>query len=158
MRPPERDLVILLQAVSVHLNDEVLARVRADVGDDIRFHDGYVFQHLVEAPLSVSELAARLGVTQQAASKQVADLVERHLVVRRRDPRDSRAWRLSLSDRGLRAVEAGRTARRSIADALADALGPAELSSLSEQLQRVSNHTGAMEQLLGRAIRPEQAR
>lgn len=158
MEHPEPDLVILIQAVSVRLNDEVLERVRADVGDDIRFHDGYVFQHLLEAPLSVSELAEKLGVTQQAASKQVADLVARHLVVRRRDRNDARIWRVSLSARGRRTVEAGRTARRSIADELAGALGPATVSALIGQLQRVSDHTGALGQLTGRAIRPEQAR
>ena len=35
---------------------------------------GFVFQHLVDGPRSISALAERLGVTQQAASKTVAEM------------------------------------------------------------------------------------
>lgn len=150
---PERDLVLLVQACGARLNDDVLARVRSEAGDDVRIRDGYVFQHIVDGPCSVSELARRLGVTQQATSKQVADLVGRGLVVRRRDPADARAWQVSLSERGRDVVHAGRRARRAVTDDLVAALGSDVVTRLVDDLTRLSDHSGAMETLLGRELR-----
>ncbi|WP_349640210.1 MarR family winged helix-turn-helix transcriptional regulator [Saxibacter everestensis] len=47
-----------------------------------------------------SAVAARLGVGAPALSRQIADLEERGLVVRRPDPADGRAHLLSLSETG----------------------------------------------------------
>ena len=152
------DLVLLLAACSARLDDEVLTRVRADLGDDIRFRDGYVFQHLVPGPCSISELARRLGVTQQAASKQVADLVDRGLVTKAPDPDDARAWLVSLSDRGRRAVEAGRLARTAIASELGAQLGAGAMRSLLGHLRDLSERTDALPRLLDRQLRPEESR
>ena len=152
---PEHDLILLVQACSARLNDDVLARVRTEVGDDVRIRDGYVFQHIVDGPCSVSELARRLGVTQQATSKQVADLVDRGLVERRRDPSDARAWQISLSERGRDVVHAGRRARRAVIDDLVAALGSDVVTRLVDDLTRLSDHSGAIERLLGRQLRPE---
>jgi DNA-binding MarR family transcriptional regulator len=158
MVDPARDLVVLLEACSANLNDAVMQRVRAEVGVDIRLHDGYVFQHLVTSPCSVSELARRLGVSQQAASKHVADLTERRLVVRRRDSRDARSWQISLSARGRRVVEAGRNARRAVTEDLTAALGDATVADLVSRLVQLSTHTGAMDELLRRQLQPESTR
>ena len=41
--------------------DEVQRRIAADGLDDLRLADGVVFQHLVPGPLTIGELAERLG-------------------------------------------------------------------------------------------------
>jgi DNA-binding MarR family transcriptional regulator len=59
-----------------------------------------------------SDIAARLGVGASALSRQVAELEERGLIIRRPDPADGRAHLVSLSDEGrerLAAVERRRT-------------------------------------------------
>ncbi len=156
--PGDHDVVLLLEACAARLGDDVLAQVRADHGDDVRFRDGYVFQHLLDGPKSISELADRLGVTQQAMSKQVGDLLRRELVVKHRDPKDGRAWLVSLSDRGLGVIEAGRRARASIARQLVADMGADSMRSLVEDLVLLSETTGAMEHLMNRRLRPEDSR
>lgn len=52
-----------------------------------------VFQHVLAGPLSISALAERMGVAQQAASKAVADLERRGLLRRAPDPAEARPLR-----------------------------------------------------------------
>ena len=56
---------------------------------DLRFGDGVIFQHLVENDLTVTDLADRMQVSQQAASKAVADLRARGWVRQQVDPMDA---------------------------------------------------------------------
>src|SRR5688500_13645873 len=102
--------------------DEVQRRIAADGMDDLRFADGVVFQHLVPGPLPIGALSERLGVSQQAASKAVADLERRGYVERAADPGDARVRRVSLSARGRAAIEAGRRHRAALESELADKL------------------------------------
>ena len=150
--------MLLLEACSARLAAEVLTLVRAEHGEDIRTRDGYVFQHLVPGPQSVSELARRLGVTQQAMSKQVDDLVRRSLVAKHRDPTDARARLVALADRGNDVVEAGRRARTSIEQQLIVDLGSTAVAALREQLTMLSDETGALTHLMNRRLRPEDTR
>ena len=152
------DVVLLLQACTATFGDRVLERVREEAGESVRFNDGYVFQHLVPGPIAISVLARRLGVTQQAASKQVLDLEGRDLVRRRADPADGRGTLVELSRRGRRAVEAGRTARRELADEITAVLGPRRAAALVRALADVSAHTGAVERMAARRLRPESDR
>ena len=129
------DLVTLLQANSAALGDAVLTRVRAEVGADVRYNDGYVFQHLLVGPRTVTQLADLLGVSQQAASKQVADLVRRDLATKHRSVNDARAWQVELSRRGLRCVESARRARAEIRAECEDVLGRPRCIALLEALR-----------------------
>ncbi len=152
------DLVLLVQACGAAFGDRVLALVRSEAGDAVRFSDGYMFQHLVLGAMSVTELASRLGVSQQAASKQVADLELRGLVDRRMDPNDGRAKLVDLSDLGWRAVEAGRDARADIQADITAMLGPRTATSMMKALRQIGDHVGALEQMGHRRLRPESER
>jgi DNA-binding MarR family transcriptional regulator len=155
---PRADLVLLLQACNAALGDRVLAASRKRAGAAVRYNDGYVFQHLVPGPLSVSDLARRLGVSQQAASQQVADLERRDLVRRRPDPGDKRARPVELTRRAWRAVEAARDERAAIEREVADRLGPTRTRQLLRALGDISDDTGALALLEARRLRPEDAR
>lgn len=152
------DLVLLLQACSAELGERVLVRARTSVGDSLRYSDGYVFQHLVERPTSVTVLATRLGVTQQAASKQVAGLEARGFVRRRADPNDARARLVELTELGWQAVHAARTARRELCAEITDALGAKRASAAMDALRAISDHTGALEHMARRRLRAEEHR
>jgi DNA-binding MarR family transcriptional regulator len=134
--------------------DEVQRRIAADGLDDLRFADGVVFQHLVPGPIGIGALAERLGVTQQAASKAVADLERRGYVGRQRDPADARARLVALTPRGEAAIEAGRRHRAALEAELADRLGPRRVESARRVLAETVTALGAEAAVRGRRVRP----
>ena len=70
--------------------------------------DGYVLRSLAEGPLTVTELATRLGITKQGAGQIVDDMQRRGYVRRRPDPDDGRARMIELDERGRAALAAAR--------------------------------------------------
>ena len=88
--PQVLELSLTAQFAAWAMLDEVSDRLTAEGFGDTRSADGVVVQHLVDGPRSITDLAARMGVTQQAASKSVADLEARGYVARRIDPEDRR--------------------------------------------------------------------
>src|SRR5688572_8092368 len=75
--PADSDLSLASLFAGWALADELQRRLAADGFDDARFADGVVFQHVIAAAVTIGVLAERLGVSQQAASKSVADLERR---------------------------------------------------------------------------------
>ncbi|AJT42682.1 MarR family winged helix-turn-helix transcriptional regulator [Psychromicrobium lacuslunae] len=74
-----------------------------------------------QGPLRAAELASQLCIGESVLSRQLAELVNRGLVLRSADPLDRRATQLSLSEQGraeLAAVEQRNSER--LAEALAD--------------------------------------
>ena len=67
---------------------------------DLRFSHGYVFQHLIDGEPTVGELAAQLGMTQQGASKAVAELERLGYCERVADAADARVAGSVRADRG----------------------------------------------------------
>lgn len=78
-----------------------------------------------EHPQRASELAARLGLTLPTVSDSVAALVDKHLVLRRPDPRHPRASLLEPTAAGRAAATRARAWPDFLATAV-DALTPAE--------------------------------
>jgi DNA-binding MarR family transcriptional regulator len=135
------------------LAEELQRRLAADGFGDVRFADGFVFQHLVGGPVTIGALAERLGVSQQAASKSVADLERRGYVERRADPDDARARRVALTTRGRDAIEAGRRRRAEIAAELAERLGSRRVEDARRLLVDVLADLGADTAVRGRRVR-----
>jgi DNA-binding MarR family transcriptional regulator len=134
--------------------DELQRRLAAGGMEDLRFADGVVFQHLVEGPRSVSSLAERLEVSQQAASKAVADLERRGYLSRAADPDDARAKRVALTARGRAAIEAGRVHRAAIEAELAERLGPQRVDAARQLLNEAVGELGAEAPVRGRRVLP----
>jgi DNA-binding MarR family transcriptional regulator len=134
--------------------DEVQRRIAADGLGDLRFADGFVFQHLVPGPMAIGTLAERLGVTQQAASKAVADLERRGYVERTRDPADARARLVRLTARGDAAIDAGRRHRAALQAELTERLGPRRVETARRALADVVRELGAEASVRGRRVRP----
>jgi DNA-binding MarR family transcriptional regulator len=152
--PHTLELSLAAQFAAWAMLDEVSARLAADGYDDTRFSDGVVFQHLVDGPRSVTDLAGRMGVTQQAASKAAADLERRGYVSRRRDPGDGRAKQVALTKRGTAIVRAARRHRAAVDAEVAERLGPRRVGSAQRTLLDVVRLFGAETALRSRRVRP----
>jgi DNA-binding MarR family transcriptional regulator len=134
--------------------DEIQRRIATEGHPELRFNDGVIFQHLLAAPLAISTLAERMGVTQQAASKAVADLERRGLVVRRPDPADARARLAELTERGLAAVESARAQRKALEAELTEEFGEADVKRARQLLAAIVTRFGAADAVRGRRVQP----
>src|SRR5215831_8998182 len=74
--PAGLDLGYLCLFLGLRVNQLVMEHLKAGGFKDVRESHGYVIQHLIEKERSITELAQRMEVTQQAASKVVAELAE----------------------------------------------------------------------------------
>ena len=150
----DADLSLVSLFAGWAMADAVQGRLAADGLDDLRFADGVVFQHLVAGPVTIGALAERLGVSQQAASKSVADLERRGYVTRAADPADARARLVALSDRGVAAVEGGRRHRAELVEELEARLGPRRVEGARRLLVDVVRELGGEVAVRGRRVRP----
>lgn len=116
--------------------DELHAGLAARGFDELRPSFGLVFRALDEEPLTLTGLAARLGVSKQAAAKVVAELLERGFVEQRAGADDRRTKALVLSMRGRSLVRAARGISGQVERRLRRALGPAAVDGL----RRVLSH------------------
>lgn len=104
----EPDLGILLSASMRGFVDLLHTRLSAAGFDDVRPAYGVVFRSLRDGPLTLTALAARLGVSKQATLKVVDEMDQKRLLRRRLDKTDARAKLLELTPRGQRAMAMAR--------------------------------------------------
>ncbi|NIK60449.1 MarR family winged helix-turn-helix transcriptional regulator [Kribbella shirazensis] len=152
--PADADLSLASLFAGWALADELQRRLAAEGFADARFADGVVFQHLVGGAVTISTLAEKLGVTQQAASKSIADLGSRGYVSRRPDPDDARARQVVLTDRGEAVISAARKHRAALDAELRQALGDEQVEQARVLLLDVVDRLGASPSLRARAVRP----
>ncbi|MFP2933847.1 MarR family winged helix-turn-helix transcriptional regulator [Pyxidicoccus sp. 3LG] len=114
---------------------------------------GYVFQHLLGGPRSISELAGLLEVTQQAASKTVAEL-EGLGYVEKTESGDARVRRVALSARGLAAVEKTRAVRSGLQKRFERQHGARAVEEARKLLADVLSSLGGAEAVRTRRVRP----
>lgn len=137
------------------LGDAVSRRVvEALDGTGLRHGHGYVVQRLLVGPATATEIAGELGITQQAVSKAIQELVGLGHVALVADPADRRRRPAQLTERGRAAVEAARTARHEIDDLLRAAWGDREFDRMLRSLTTALNALGLTEQVARRAVRP----
>jgi DNA-binding MarR family transcriptional regulator len=146
------DIVLAALFTGLALNERVTERLHAAGFADVRFSHGFVFQHLVPGALPVGELARRMGVSQQAASKAAAELERIGYVERAADAGDARVRRVALSARGRAAVAAGRDARAAVADELAAALGRERAVALRAALIQALDAAGGLAAVRARRV------
>ncbi len=156
MHPTAESLDLSLTALFAGwaMTDEVQRRLATRGFGDLRFNDGVVIQHVLAAPLSITALAERMGVTQQAASKAVADLERRGLVRREADPADARTKLLHLTDHALAAVEATRALRQELQEELVTEYGAGRVEDARALLAAVIGRYGGGDAIRARRVRP----
>jgi DNA-binding MarR family transcriptional regulator len=145
---------LLLTAAAAGASEAVVRSLALAGFGDLRPRHHYVFQHLLLGPISISELAGRLGMTTQGASKLVLELEQLGYVSRSGGAEDRRRHLVRLTERGRALVEAGRAARAAVNGEVQQLLGPTGLRRFLATLRRVAEHTGGLEMLANRRIRP----
>src|SRR5579864_6042330 len=118
----------------------------------VRESHGYVIQHLIESERTITELARRMEVTQQAASKMVAELI-RLGIVEAISAKDRRAKRIRLSQRGWQCVQLGRRSRTRIDYVLIRAAGKKSYENAKSALLTYLQALGGIERIRSRRIR-----
>jgi DNA-binding MarR family transcriptional regulator len=104
----QTDFGVLLNLAFGALKRQMQSHMANAGFDDLGPSFGYVFRVLDGDPLSLAELAGRLGMTPQGALKIIAEMIDKGYVLRTDDRADGRVKRLSLSARGKRALAEAR--------------------------------------------------
>ena len=84
--------------------------LRKDSSDDTTVVQIRVLSHLIEQPMTLSELARKRRVSLQAASEHTQGLVDRGWIVRVQHPTDRRQFLLHVTDEGRKQYENSREA------------------------------------------------
>jgi DNA-binding MarR family transcriptional regulator len=150
--PEELDLPTLAALAGSAANQYLLDRLRSEGYAGVRTSHGYVIQNLIDDSPTVGELAERLGVTQQAASKALAEMEALRLVVRVPDPVDSRVRRVTLTPQGQALLAAGRANRAELEQAVGAEVG--DLVAAKRALVGLLRHTGELAAVARRRVRP----
>jgi DNA-binding MarR family transcriptional regulator len=135
-------------------NEHLLGLIRAAGHANLRISHGYVFQLLIDGPKTIGEIAAALGFTQQAASKQVAELDTLGYLEIVQDETDGRIRRVALSIQGKSAVAEARSARADLETRLSATVGLAAISAARNVLLNLLETTGGFEAARRRRARP----
>lgn len=151
--PAALDLLQLAQLAGMAANQAVRARLEARGFGGLRDSHGFIVQHLLRAPHSISELAAQLGITQQAVSKSVAELARNGYVQDVRTD-DARVRKLRLSPRGRAAVQAVRSHRAELDAELSAATGATAYAHAKQVLLEALERLDALEAIRQRKVRP----
>ena len=112
--PATLDVPVLVSLAAGSLQERARAWLAEDGLSGVRPSHGFVFQHLLEGSPTIGELAAALGVTQQAASKVVRELEGLGHVERRPDESDNRVRRVALTGTGRSVVDRSRGHRAAL--------------------------------------------
>ncbi|MEV4155697.1 MarR family transcriptional regulator [Nocardia salmonicida] len=135
--PANADLPLLLLAAAAEVTKAVHAGVTAAGFTDIRPTHGFAFVRMAPDGATVGEIAEHLGVTKQAASQLVDELVTKGYADRNPHPRDARARLITLTDRGWACTRAADAALAEFTQTWSDTLGAATLTQVGAALSRV---------------------
>ncbi|MEU2543616.1 MarR family winged helix-turn-helix transcriptional regulator [Streptomyces iakyrus] len=127
-------LLAVAGGLTQRINEGVLARGF----EGVRPAHGFAFARLAPDGATVTDLAAHLGVTKQAASQLVDELVRKGYAERRPHPEDARARLVVLTERGWGCTRAAEEAAAEAVREWGDLLGEREVRSLGRQLLRIA--------------------
>ncbi|MFE5188359.1 MarR family winged helix-turn-helix transcriptional regulator [Streptomyces sp. NPDC056628] len=108
--------------------------------EGLRPAHGFAFARLAPDGATVTELATHLGVTKQAASQLVDEIVRKGYAERRPHPGDARARLVVLTERGWACTRAAEAAAAEVVGTWAEELGEGDLRALLHGLTRIASH------------------
>jgi DNA-binding MarR family transcriptional regulator len=134
-RPPGYELPLLLFAAFRSIVDATHADLAAQGHPGLRPMHGFVFQAIGVHGTTAVQLAARLGVTKQAAGKTIATLEKQGYLERAASPHDARAKIVRLTGKGIEFLELSARAFDEIQAQWAEAVGEQRLTELRADLR-----------------------
>jgi DNA-binding MarR family transcriptional regulator len=106
--------------------------------EDLRPSHGNAMEQLeLEDGLRLTDLAARAGITAQSMGELVDDLEVKGYLERRPDPKDRRAKRIYLTDRGRKNARVAKRATADVESYLAGLLGQQRYQLLRRALEDI---------------------
>jgi DNA-binding MarR family transcriptional regulator len=139
----ESTLQLLFKAARL-LDEAALARVAAKPGrPHLRRSHTALFPHIDLDGTRITDLAERIGVTKQAVSQLVDDLVAAGVVERVEDPEDARARRVVFTERGRAGIFDGLEVLRGLEKELAEKIGKGRMDALARTLREILALVGA---------------
>ncbi|WP_149550725.1 MarR family winged helix-turn-helix transcriptional regulator [Streptomyces marokkonensis] len=127
-----------LLAVAGELTRRIHDGVVARGFEGVRPAHGFAFTRLAPDGATVTDLAAHLGVTKQAASQLVDELVRKGYAERRPHPGDARARLVVLTESGWACTRAAEEAVAEVVRTWGGVLGEADVRALREALLRIT--------------------
>ncbi|MVU75889.1 MarR family transcriptional regulator [Nocardia sp. ET3-3] len=132
-----QDLPLLLLAAAAQVTDAIHSGTVAAGFTDIRPSHGFAFVRMAPDGATVVEIADHLGVTKQAASQLVDELVKKGYAQRNPHPTDARAKLITLTERGWACTRAADAAMARFTEQWGATLGPQAVTDLRNALARV---------------------
>jgi DNA-binding MarR family transcriptional regulator len=127
----------MLRAAWIELIDEVFEKlVDAGYGDLRPVHQP-ILRDLLVSNLRPSELAARLGLSKQAANDLVREFEAKGYIALEPDPDDGRAKRIVATDRGWQASEAAQERSNAVGRRWAELVGQERYAVFEEVLREI---------------------
>ena len=123
---------VAVLSLASRLVDGIQAGMSARGFSDVRPAHGYAFTRISAGEATNADIAEHLGITKQAASQLVEQLVARGYVVRRQDPRDARARLLVLTERGRACTVAAEEAAAEVIEGWRARLPPPTFGALRD--------------------------
>lgn len=122
------------------VDEAARARIDAEAGRVVaRPATMALLPHIAHEGTRIVELAERLGISKQAVSKRVSEMVEEGLVELAPDPEDGRARRVRFTPFGLQAIHHGLGVLGALEEELGRELGPERLRELRATLAQLSD-------------------
>jgi DNA-binding MarR family transcriptional regulator len=149
----EPDFAILITATNRCIADRLLDAVATAGGDRMRPSFGFVLRAVAAEEPTVSRLAELLGVTKQAASRLVDDMVTLDFLQRSDLPGDRRQKRLHLTPTGERIRRRALAESRQMEDELRRRFGDTQVDNLRTLLIDFVERHGGGEELAARRSR-----
>lgn len=146
------DLPSLVTLAGPGVTRILIERLDAAGFPGIKPSHGYVMQRLVDDEPTITSLARSLRMTQQGASKQVADLASLGYVERVVAEGDQRSRRVRLTAAGRGLLAAGRRERAALEAALVDRVGAECLTQTKVALAALTEITGLAEHVSARTV------
>jgi DNA-binding MarR family transcriptional regulator len=131
------DVAMLILRAATQVIDGIQRGLAERGFSDVRPAHGFAFVRISAGDATVAEVAAHLGVTKQAASQLVEQLVQRGYVKREPDPNDRRSRRLALTARGWECTRAAQAAAGDTTAAWEHQVGTQGMAALHAALQAV---------------------
>ncbi|MGD9944457.1 MAG: MarR family winged helix-turn-helix transcriptional regulator [Burkholderiaceae bacterium] len=120
----------LLLARSDWFAREIMRGVRGSEFAYLTPAQSRLLAHMGGKPMSMAELARRLGVSRQAAHKTVGELVRREILAVQADPRRGNSKLVVYTDKGREVNRVGAQIIASIEGRLAERIGPQGVETL----------------------------
>jgi DNA-binding MarR family transcriptional regulator len=155
MAKDEFDLAAYVGLVAPALNSVIIERLARRGFSGVKVSHGFVVQRLLNDEPTIGAIAEALGMTQQGASKQVADLERLGYAERVPVAGDQRARAVRLTPRGRSMVEATRRIRAQIERAVLARVGARSLAGAKKTLDALVDVVDLRERVEQRRVRAE---